>query len=278
MKAVFTGCSFTAGNGWIDIKDSAGIACRDHPDLWVNLCHTQSPELNNLELVNLGQSHGASNIEIFRSTVSAIANYGADIKYLFVQWTAMPRYNFNAGLETWSTSLKMHRDGRGRGVLQDINLNTGETWSKDYLDDLLGRFLVLHHVHYEILSVVEYANSIAGLSDQIGIKVFFINGLCPWDDNYFAKLEGPDVQPENYTSFTKESILNIKSRSDEDIFKLYNQIHSDYANAGNIKSNHWINLYKSFQNSQLDTNFDRRHPGKLSNQLFSHLVKQSITL
>jgi len=278
MKAVFTGCSFTAGNGWIDIEDSAGIACRDHPDLWVNLCHSESPELTDLELVNLGQSHGASNIEIFRSTVSAIANYGTDIKYLFVQWTAMPRYNFNAGLETWNTSLKMHRDGRGRGVLQDINLNTGETWSKDYLDDLLGRFLVLHHVHYEILNVVEYANSIAGLCDQIGIKVLFINGLCPWDDNYFTKLEGPDVHPENYTSFTKESILNIKSRSDKDIFKLYNQIHSDYANAGNIKSNLWINLYNSFQNSQIDTNFDRRHPGKLSNQLFSHLVKQSITL
>lgn len=277
MKAVFTGCSFTAGNGWIDIEDSAGIACRDHPDLWVNLCHSQSPELKNLELVNLGQSHGASNIEIFRRTVSAIAEHGADIKYLFVQWTAMPRYNFNAGLETWNTDLKMHRDGRGRGVLQDINLNTGESWSKDYLNDLLGRFLVLHHVHYEILNVVEYANSIAGLCDRLGIKVLFINGLCPWDDNYFTKLEGPGVTPENYTPFTKESILNIQSRSDEDIFKLYNQIHSDYANAGNIKSNLWINLYKSFQNSQIDTNFDRRHPGKLSNQLFSHLVKQSIT-
>lgn len=277
MKAVFTGCSFTAGNGWIDIEDSAGIACREHPDLWVNLCHSESPELNDLELVNLGQSHGASNIEIFRSTVSAIANYGSDIKYLFVQWTAMPRYNFNAGLETWNTSLKMQRDGRGRGVLHDINLNTGESWSKDYLDDLLGRFLVLHHLHYEILNVVEYANSIAGLCDRLGIKVFFINGLCPWDDNYFAKLEGPSVQPENYTIFTKESILNIQSRNDKDIFKLYNQIHTDYATAGNIKSNLWINLYNSFQNSQIDTNFDRRHPGKLSNQLFSHLVKQSIT-
>ena len=61
-KVIFTGCSFTAGTGWVDLPpvDSAALEYKDYPNLWVNLCHRELSQIKDLDLVNLGQS-GASN-------------------------------------------------------------------------------------------------------------------------------------------------------------------------------------------------------------------------
>jgi hypothetical protein len=67
-KVIFTGCSFTAGNGWLEVpaEKSTAIECKDHPLLWVNLCHREISCLGHLELLNLGEG-GASNTEIFEN-------------------------------------------------------------------------------------------------------------------------------------------------------------------------------------------------------------------
>jgi hypothetical protein len=269
-KVVFAGCSFTAGSGW---SDSPDIAQTD-PRLWVNLCHTQINELSSLELVNLGIG-GASNSEIFENAVKELANNPADIQYLFVQWTSMPRYNFNAGLETWVTTEKLHGNDGNRSK-DNINFSDGTSWDRRYVNDLLDRFRALHHLHPEIVKVVSYTRIISDLCKQFNIKFAFINGLCPWDENYFVKLEGTDIKPENYTPFTKKEILNIEHKNDEDILKLYNQIHNDYNNAGGINSMQWVNLHKSMRNSQVDTNNDNSHPGIKSNQIYFEQIKTFI--
>ena len=269
-KIVFTGCSFTAGTGWVDMADpneSRKLECKNYPDLWVNLCATQIDQLKNLEVVNLGKG-GASNIEIFANTVDAIGTFGAGIDTLFCQWTSMPRYNFDVGFELWTTREGLQRVTRSK---HDVNLNRGDTWSRKYLDDLLDRFLVLHHLHGEIVKVVKYSSILQKLSQQLNIKLYFINGLCPWDQNYFVKLSG--VLPEEYTLFTKKQILNIESRDDEDIFKLYDIMHNDYAQAGGIDLSNWVNLYDSMKQNMLDTNYDNHHPGIKSNQLYFQQIK-----
>lgn len=268
-KVVFTGCSFTAGNGWADIpaEKSSQIECKNYPGLWVNLCHTQLPELNHLELVNLGVG-GASNTEIFENTVQAISEHANNIDTIFCQWTIMPRYKFNAGLELWVTSESIEVNGRSK---EDVRLSDGTVWTRKYLDDLLNRLNVLHHLHGEILRVVKYTNILKKLVSNYNIKIYFVNGLCPWDQNYFVRLTS--FVPEDLTPFTKTNILDIKSRSDTDIVKLYNIMHDDYDSKGGINSQEWVNLYNSMIKNKIDTNYDNQHPGAKSNQLYFQQVK-----
>jgi hypothetical protein len=263
-KVVFAGCSFTAGSGWD--KTAHGRECKDHPDLWVNLCATQIDQIKDLEVVNFGQG-GASNSEIFKNTVQAIGDFDCEIDAIFCQWTSMPRYSFDVGLELWPTREALH----GARSKHDVNLNRGDTWSRKYLDDLLDRLLVLHHLHGEIVKVVEYVNILQKLTRALGIKIYFINGLCPWDQDYFLKLN--NVLPERYTEFTKKEILNIDSRDDEDIFKLYKKMHNDYVKVGGVDPTCWINLYDSMKQNMLDTNYDNLHPGIKSNQLYFQQIK-----
>lgn len=272
-KVVFVGCSFTAGNGWIDTiaEESMAVECKDSPHLWVNICHKEIPSIQEMELVNLGQG-GASNTEIFQNAVRAISSI-SNINTIFCQWTSAPRYNFNVGFELWNTTESLHATKCRR---HDINLNKGDHWPRHYVQDLLDRLRVMHHLHWEILKIIDYSATLSRLAKQIGFDIFFINGLCPWDKNYFTKLE--NVDPESYTPFTKKEILNIESRDDKDIFELYNLAHQNYSDAGGINDSQWINLYNSFLHNKIDVNFDLNHPGKQSNLIFYNIIRQRIDL
>ena len=268
-KVVFSGCSFTAGNGWIDtdLEKSLQTECKESPDLWVNLCHNQIDRLKTLDLVNIGQG-GASNLEIFKNTVKVIGQYNNNIDTIFCQWTSVPRYNFSVGFESWPTTEGLQQSVRST---EDVNLNKNISWDRAYLDDLLDRLLVLHHLHGEIVKVVEYCNILQSLVNLFDIKIYFINGLCPWDQDYFVRLT--EVLPEQFTPFTKKEILNIDSRDDNDIFKLYTQLHDEYQLAGGIDPTKWINLYSSMSSNKVDTNFDQLHPGTKSNQIYFQQIK-----
>ena len=73
----------SSGCGWRDVEDSIQYNCYDDPRLWVNLCHRNIPEFQNLELVNVS-NRALSNADIFSATVDAIANHSS-IEYLFCQ-------------------------------------------------------------------------------------------------------------------------------------------------------------------------------------------------
>lgn len=269
-KLIFTGCSFTAGNGWVN--DDYGTADKQHPNLWTNLCHQNIHKISDLEQLNYGVG-GASNHDIFVQATSALSKFGRDIDTIFCQWTAMPRYSFNVGFEMWDTTEQIIRNNRRT---HDHRLNRGDKWSREYVNDLLDRLKVLHHLHWEILHVVRYTNIIKNLASNLQIQnVFFINGLCPWDENYFIYLK--NVLPESYTPFTKADILNIDSRDDNDIYALYARAHSQYQEAGGIDPENWVNLYGSFLDRKIDFNFDLYHPGKQSNLLYYNLIKEKLS-
>jgi hypothetical protein len=267
-KLIFTGCSFTAGNGWRDSTDPAvsKLECKDHPNLWVNLVATQIEQFADTEVVNFGKG-GLSNAEIFANTVDAMTSC-QDIDTVFCQWTSMPRYTFDVGFELWPTTEGLLVQARS---LEDVKLSNGQTYPRKYLDDILDRFLALHHLHLEIVKVLKYCTVLQNLSQQLDIKLYFVNGLCPWDLNYFMRLH--NVLPEAYTPFTKKEILEIDSRDDQDIFALYSNMHNDYDAAGGCHAPRWINLYDSMLSNIVDTNYDHRHPGTKSNQLYLQQVK-----
>jgi hypothetical protein len=269
-KVIFAGCSFTAGNGWdcsVDPEKSMPIECKDDPKLWVNLCHNQILKLKELKLVNAGIG-GASNTEIFQATVKELSGSHEDIDTIFCQWTSMPRYRFDIGFELYPTNESIRYV---RKSSPDVRLSNGTRWSRGYLIDLYNRLLVLHHLHPEIVKVVEYSNILKRLCKKFDIKLYFINGICPWDQNYFVRLH--NVLPEAYTPFTKDQILEIKFKNDDDIFKLYEILHNDYDKSGRIDPADWINLYGSMEENKIDTNHDNYHPGIKSNQLYFEQVK-----
>jgi hypothetical protein len=265
-KLVFAGCSFTAGNGWIP---GSHLECKDSPNLWVNLCRQYINKFQNLDLINVGQG-GASNSQIFENAISALTEYHCDIDTLVVQWTSMPRYCWNVGLELWNTTETFTANNTRK---HDHKLSDGTVYTRKYLQDLSNRLVATHHLHWEILKLLKYATIINRYCDKFDIKCVFVNGICPWDKNYFVKLN--NSMPSNYTPFTQKEILNIKDRSDQDIFKLYDKIHSDY-NQYTVRPAQWINLYNSFYQNRLDVNYDNTHPGVLSNQLFCQMVKEFV--
>lgn len=265
---VFAGCSFTAGTGWN--KKNLLSDGKDDIRLWTNLCFKNIKRFCNHEILNVGQCN-ASNAEIFQNTVRAIASNDSNIDTIFCQWTSVPRYSFNVGFELWNTSESLNPGSR----LHNVNLNRGNKWTRSYVNDLIDRLRVLHHLHWEIVKIVDYSNILSNLAKQKKINIFFINGLCPWDHNYFVELH--NVKPEKYTPFTKKDILNIETRNDNDIYKLYHLAHQHYQNAGGVDQSQWINLYNSFQEQIIDRNFDNGHPGKKSNQLFFEQIKSKLT-
>jgi DNA-binding Lrp family transcriptional regulator len=274
-KLIFFGCSFTAGTGWgaNDPKKSLFQEYtvfppnRDHPDLYVNLCHANIAQFSKLQLINCSRG-GDSNTEIFENAVAMLVQQQGEIDTAFCQWTSMPRYNFSAGLALEDTRVRV-----GQVVYTGL-ANDGISVEKKYVSELANRLATLHHLHEEIRKVVRYTNILQALARVFGINLYFINGLCPWDLNYFVRVD--NASTEAYTTFTKHEILNIESRNNRDILKLYEKIHNDYGQAGGIDPQQWVNLYSSMQSNQIDVNHDQQHPGIKSNQIYFEQIKTFI--
>lgn len=255
MKQVlFAGCSYTAASGFELGKDD--------PRAWVNLVHKNS-WLAKYELNNVA-SGGRSNAGIFQDAVLHMSK--GDTAVAFVAWTSVPRYAMHLGLETYDTSAIFVPNCE----LRDHNLHDIK-YSKRYLHSIRDRFTSLAHPHYEILQLLDYVNALVNLARLAEIQLYFINALCPWDDGYFDRLS--DVLPESYTEFTKQ-IIKTKTRDDAEVFEIYNNIHTQYEQAGGIQPRHWINLYGSFRQQLVDFNSDGRHPGTESNQLYYRQITQ----
>jgi hypothetical protein len=256
-KVLFTGCSYTAGIGF-DLE-------KQEPGLWVNLLH-QNTLLKDCELINAGIG-GRSNAGIFQDTVWNLTRNKID--YAFVSWTSLVRYQMSLGLELYNTDVVFLPNG----PMVDHNLNDIK-YTKTYLENIRDRFTTLPHDHLEIVNLLFYVNSLLRLATIVGTKIFFINAMCPWDNNYFTKLK--NVFPNSYTDFTKK-IINIDNRNDEQIFQLYDKIHHEYDQSGNIQSAYWLNLYNSLKSQNIDTNNDGVHPGIKSNKRYFEVLQEHLT-
>lgn len=262
---VFAGCSLTSGSGW-DGED--GLTAYDN--LWVHLCHRGIDRFKNLNLVNIAVG-GASNTDIFEQVVSYLSTNSSNIECVLCQWTSGPRYNWNIGFELWNTTEFITKiDVQSHNII----LSDGTQYPRKYINDLKSRFRTMHHLHWEILKVVKYSKILEILAAKMGTKIFFINGVCPWDENYFTRLE--NVLPKDYTEFTKKNIIDVDSHSNEDNQKLYNLAHYHYSQAGGINYDLWINLYGSFYENQIDFNSDGMHAGIKSNQNYYSIVKNRL--
>jgi hypothetical protein len=258
---LFSGCSYTTGFGF-ELE-------QNDPKFWVNLLHKDVNILQNTELVNCGKS-GASNDQIFANSVDHILKYNT--KFVFVQWTSYPRYQFNVGLETYETKVLFIANSPTLHTDDKLGLND-ITYTKTYLNTLRDRVITLNHPHYEILKIVKYVNVLINLCKLKKCSIFFINGICDWDCDFFIKKE--NTLPYEYTSYTKK-IINIDNRDDNQIYALYNKIHNEYNRLGGMQESNWLNLYNSLAKNKIDVNDDKIHPGYKSNQKYFELLSQAL--
>lgn len=253
---LFSGCSYTAGSGFALEKNE--------PDLWVNQLHQQFFS----DTTKLNVSIGArSNAGVFQDTITALVNHS--VKYAVVEWTTMPRYELELGFELYSTKQAFIPGSPCR----DHKLNQIQYTSK-YLNSIRDRFTMLAHDCYEIFNVIKYTNTITKLANQTGTRVFFVNGLCPWDQDFFDKKI--NALPDQYTTYTQK-LLNVSDRDDSEVFQLYNKLHKEFDDCGGVDKSTWLNLYSSMRNNRIDVNEDNIHPGIKSNQLYFESFSNSLS-
>lgn len=245
---LFTGCSYTAGTGFELEKED--------PLLWVNQLHQRY--FSNTHKLNVSSS-GRSNSGIFQDTMWNLLHF--PVRYAIVQWSSMPRYNMELGFELYHT----HQTFTPNNKCKDHNLND-VNYSASYLNSIQDRFVSLAHDCFEITNLIYYVNAIIKCAKLTQTQVFFVNGLCPWDADFFVKQT--NVLPDQYTVYTQR-ILNTHNRADNEIFALYEKMHTRFELAGGIQAEHWLNLYNSMYNSIIDVNLDNLHPGYNSNNQYT---------
>lgn len=245
-SALVVGCSFANGCG-LDLTKHQSV-------LWPESL-LRSIGVANID--NLSKS-GANNHFIFLETASALIKKDYDIA--IVAWSETARFNYNFGLELYSTSSRL-TDGF------DINLHNYQTVSKKFqknIGDLLRRHL---NYHWDILNLIRYVNILTKIKSK---NLFFVNSLGVWSDNFFERKVF--LLPEELSKFEK-NLLDVDYRDDSQIIELYNYIHDQYSMYGGIQKDSWLNLYSSLKALQVDNASPTdTHPGVQSQKVFTNYL------
>jgi len=254
---IFTGDSYASGEGL--------TLGHDDPGLWCNILHQNHSELKNLNLINTAIS-GLTNLEIFKKSIELMVEHRP--RFIFVAWSEAYRIKINCGVETYDTSIYMSPISSHK----DVKLNS-ITYPSTYIDNIKHRFFDLQNIHYIYLEVLDQSRILKNLADLVGCRIFFVNTYFDWDDNYFDHITDPHRIPSQLTKFT-QSLLNIHNRDDDEIFKIYDKLHSEYKQTQGLEN--WINLYQGFRSKYyLDLGTDDVHPGYDSHRKFAEfLMKQ----
>jgi hypothetical protein len=246
-KVLVVGCSYAVGCG-LELE-------RNDPRLWSNQLFPTA------DITNAGKT-GANNNWIFLETISQLRKQHYDI--VLVAWSAIPRYNFQVGLELYSVSTRLRNS-------RDINLNSNVTISGKWLNSIGNNLDKIHNDHWDLLELIKYVNTLIELQvkSRQG-KLVFVNSLGPWCNNYF---EYKNIQLPSDLDTYVQCLLEVDKRDDKDIFDLYNMIHLQYDEYGGIQEKYWLNLYNSLGAQQVDCASETdKHPGYQSQQVYTNYL------
>lgn len=254
-SVAFVGCSFFAGVG---LDQNAAKS----ENLWVNICQRNFTPFKKLKLIN-GSVGGASNADIFKNSLFLLTT-NSDLKYLICGWTSVPRFNFNTGFELYETEASLNVN---HNVVKGPLTKSEKVVTSNYIQNLSYRVGCLMNIQFEIADLIKYINILNKVAKDNNVKLINVNAICPWDYGFFNQKTKPFL-PSDLTPFTQKEILKVDTRSDDEIYKLYELQHKMYSDAGGILEHTWVNLYRSHQQMAVDLGIDGVHPGPKSNQLF----------
>ena len=208
---------------------------------------------------------GYNNNWIFLETMSSLLTETYDI--ILVGWSAIPRFNFYVGLELYSTHTQL--------IALDINLNNNVTISGKWLKTIGDNLIKIHNDHWDFLDLVKYVNTLILIQEKKNNgQIFFVNTLGPWPNNYFTKKQ---INLPSDLALFEQHLLQVDTRDNDEIFQLYDMIHTHYQSYGGIQEEYWLNLYSSLRSMQVDDVSDTdNHPGYQSQQIFNQCLNASL--
>jgi hypothetical protein len=265
-RILVVGCSMTAGYGLTaTVADPFKIDTTDF-NLWVNqLCNQvfDAPQITNLAVT------GKNNQWIFIETACALTKVHYDV--VIVAWSAIGRLNYNLGLETYPTNTMLPSLGA-----IDININPCVVIPAEWQSKIGDQIRKFSNDHWALLDLIKYVNILKLIQiESRKSKLFFVNTLFDIPTGYFDCT--PFTKPSSLPKYTQD-LLQVETRNDDEIEKLYNMIHTHYRMYGGINSNLWLNLYKSFWSMTIDqANPNDRHPGYKSQKIFSDYLTPILT-
>lgn len=247
---LISGASIAAGSG----LNSEQTDSR----LWAN----QLAKEYNLTVTNIARI-GDDNREIFLNTMLALSKQQYD--YAIIQWVPIPNINIRYGLELYPTRFNLI----GTREFGEINLVANQKLNLESIKKSRDYQMRFYKEHWEIRELLAYCKF---LRDKMPIgHTYFLNYTMPWDCNhYFTQVDWHT--PSELDTFT-QALLDVDLRSDDDVQKLYNMIHQDYAEWGPIDTTDWFNLYEPLKLLQVDqVSNDDYHPGYKSQDRFSEFL------
>jgi hypothetical protein len=249
LTACFNGCSLTEGEGFLpELKDQF-------------VYDRVLSEKFNFNRINIAEP-GSSNYKIFMRTLPIIDKKQCDI--LFVQWSGLNRIWLSPGPETYyvampNKNIKYYQ-------YRDIKIQKDEKYK---FETTLSLF---NHDYQNILDLIDYCNVLEKLSKIQNIKIVFINGLVPWQNDLVNVLN--TNLSESLSTYTK-NILDFDNRDDEEILKFVNVLQTKFLS---LNQDLWVNLFDAFNWRSIDKADDGKHPGVkshawLADQVSSYLIK-----
>jgi len=237
LTACFNGCSFTFGEGFPENQ-------RDHY-IYDRLLSKQF----GLDSKNISIG-GSSNYTIFMRSAAAIMSQTYDI--VFTQWSALNRMWLFPGPD----SQFFLNDNKNKDfIYREIQITASQ------LQQIKDTLLMLNHDYHNIFDLIDYCAILEHLAQLNSVKIVFINGLVPWqqDLNNPANKEDLDRSLSDYTKF----MLDFDNRSDDEIILFFSNLQRKFTK---LNQSLWVNLFNSFQHNTVDHGPEGHHPGIKSHQ------------
>lgn len=232
LNVCFNGCSLTVGEGF-------PITDRD-PYIYDRLVSKKF----NFKSTNLAIG-GSSNYTIFMRSANAIQSKKYNI--VFTQWSALNRIWLSPGPEVYYfVNDKKYPDFKYR----DLYISPKEKIK------LNNNLLLLNHDYQNILDLIDYCKILNQLAQANSTKLFFINGLLPWQDDLVNLIDVGKFST-SLSDYTK-NILDFNNRNDDEIVQYFNKLQDKFKQ---LDQTNWINLFSSFNSNVVDVGPEGHHPG-----------------
>jgi hypothetical protein len=243
LKVCFNGCSFTAGEGFPYNQRDQYIYDR--------ILSTKF----NFRSTNLAVK-GSDNHGIFMRSADAIQSKKYDI--VFTQWSALNRIWLSPGPEIYYfVNDEKYPDFTYRDLYispnEKINLN--------------NKLLLLNHDYQNIMDLIDYCKILNQLSKINSTKIFFINGLVPWQDDLINPINVDNLS-QVFSTYTKQ-ILDFDTRNDAEIIDYFTKLQKKFIE---LDQTNWINLFSSFLSNAVDISPEGLHPGIKSHRWMADQV------
>jgi hypothetical protein len=201
---------------------------------------------------------GSSNYTIFMRSASAILSGKYDI--CITQWSGINRQWFSPGPDTY--------------FFVNDEKNKDFTYRNFYLSPreksiFRKTLLVLNHDYQNIFELVDYCKILKGLADYKSVKLVYVDGLVPWQNDLATPFVGKDLANE-LSEYTK-AILEFDTRDDAEIIKYFTKLQNKFKE---LDQSLWVNIFSSFKDNQVDKGPEGHHPGIKTHQWMADQIAE----